>query len=109
MLRALVLLWVTVLAGCASSGQQQTHSHHLDEYCYTKERIEINNNETVNSNTVVECNDNVIDRIVVKQAGLAENCGISQFQQKIGGKIEYRQAITCQFPDGSWDIIGNLN
>lgn len=108
MIRFLLLIGTVALVGCASSKEPITKSYDLDDYCYTNERIEVNNDQKVNSNTVIECTDNPFDRVVVKRAGIAENCGISVFQQNLGGKVEFRKAITCQYPDGSWDIIGNI-
>lgn len=95
-----------VLSGCSSTPVTASAD---DQYCYTSSETTLRDRETVSSVTTVKCNDDPVERIAVNRAGLASNCGISEFHQRIGGKIVWKKAITCQLPDGSWDIIGNLN
>lgn len=76
-----------------------------NQYCYTKETVEIINNERVSSKTVLECNDNRIEKLVAKQAGMAKNCGTVQFEKVRGNSYVPRHAIYCQRPDGSWDVV----
>lgn len=97
-----------VITGC-SSAPVSKYSVEDDQYCYTSSETTLRDRETVSSVTTVKCNDDPVQRVAVNRAGLASNCGISEFHQRIGGKIVWKKAITCQLPDGSWDIIGNLD
>jgi hypothetical protein len=76
-----------------------------DQYCYTKETVEIVNGERVSSKTVIECNDNKIEKLITKQAGQAKNCGTAQFEKVRGNSYVPRHAIYCQRPDGHWDVV----
>lgn len=76
-----------------------------NQYCYTKETIEVINGERVSSKTVVECNDNRIEKLVAKQAGMAKNCGTAQFDKIKGNAYVPRHSIFCQRPDGHWDVV----
>jgi hypothetical protein len=97
-----ILLSVAVLTGCASS---QHYEAQRPSYCETSSKYTLKDGEQSSSETVVECTDSQIDRLVVKQAGLAKNCGEFLYWTRRGGYDVQRKGISCQKPDGSWEIV----
>ena len=91
-----------MLSGCSSAPRYEAQQ---PAYCTTSETINVQNGSTVNSNTRIECTDNQVDRLVVKRAGLADNCGTYTYWTKRGGRDVQRQGVSCQRPDGSWEIL----
>lgn len=97
-----ILLTGSLLAGCSSAPHYEAER---PAYCTTSETIDVQNGNTVNSNTRIECTDDQVNRLVVKRAGLATNCGKYTYWTKRGGRDVQRQGVSCQRPDGSWEIL----
>jgi len=99
-----LLLFVSALAlvGCSSAPKYQAEK---PQYCYTKEVIVKDSDGTVASRTVVECNDNQVQRLFQVQSGMAPNCGEFTYWMRIGGRDVQRKGVSCQKPDGSWEIV----
>ena len=53
------------------------------------------------------CSDNQLDRITIKQAGLASNCGEYVYYINLNGKAVAQHGIACQKFDGRWEIVNN--
>lgn len=51
------------------------------------------------------CNDNKIDRIAIKQAGIAQNCGQYSYYITLGGKAVEQSGIACKRFDGHWEVL----
>lgn len=98
----LVLIVLAIVAGCSSSPKYQAEK---PQYCYTKQEIVTDSNGQVSSKTVVECNDNQVERLFQVQSGMAPNCGTFTYWMQIGGQNVQRQGVSCQKPDGSWEIV----
>lgn len=93
---------VIALAGCSSAPKVQAQK---PQYCYTSQTIQTENGEKVNSRTQVECTDDQVKRLTVARIGIGSNCGYFNGWMKQGGRdVQYR-AISCQLPDGSWEIV----
>lgn len=93
---------LVALSGCSSAPKVQAQK---PQYCYTSQTINTQNGERVNSNTTLECTDDQVKRLVVARAGLGKNCGYFNGWMKKGGHdVQYR-AISCQLPDGSWEVL----
>ena len=91
------------LGGCSA-----TTTPKLDtaQYCYTDEKIEVNNNnKVVSSDTVVECSDKPKVRHFVKDAGIARKCRPYQTVVNIRGTQKNVQGFLCQFPNGTWQAV----
>jgi hypothetical protein len=65
------------------------------------------NGSVVNRESVstVECTDNTIKRLFQVQSGMAPNCGEFLYWTQIGGRNVQRKGISCQRPDGNWEIV----
>jgi uncharacterized protein YcfL len=91
-----------LIVGCSSSPKVVAEK---PQYCFTSQTIVTKNGEKVQSETVVECTDDQIKRIAQKRLGSSASCGEFTYWMKIGGRDVQRKGISCQKPDGSWEII----
>ena len=94
---------LTVLTGCSSSPKIQAQK---PQYCNTSQLIKKTNNDTVNSETTVECTDDQIKRLAVVKAGLASNCGYSTSVMQLQGKYVEYKVLGCAILNSRGDIVG---
>jgi hypothetical protein len=91
---------IALLTGCSSAPKQTA-----GQYCHTSQEIRLKDNERVSSETLVKCNDDPVERVVIKRAGIAQNCGEYTYWMTLNGKPVERKAISCQKWNGTWEII----
>ena len=104
MLRMLLLIaTASMITACA--GKQATLASADPQYCYTVERIVIDNGQTVNSKTVLDCSDKPRVEHFVKDTGIAKTCRPYQQIVSIRGREKNVQGFLCQFADGSWQAV----
>ncbi len=101
-MRILALVVATLLVGCSSTPKVVAQK---PQYCHTSQTIKTQNGERVNSETVVECTDDQIKKLFQVRSGMAPNCGEFTYWMKLGGHDVQRKGISCQKPDGSWEIV----
>ena len=98
----IALVGALIIAGCSSAPKVQAQK---PQYCYTSQTIVTENGEKVRSQTQVDCTDDQVKRVTVARVGIGSNCGYFNGWMKRGGQdVQYR-AISCQLPDGSWEIV----
>jgi hypothetical protein len=97
-----LLAVVMSLVGCSSAPKMQAQK---PQYCHASQTIKTQNGERVNSETTVECTDDQIKKLFQVRSGMAPNCGEYTYWMKIGGHDVQRKGISCQKPDGSWEIV----
>lgn len=98
----LLLASILALTGCSSAPKVVAQK---PQYCYTSQTIVTTNGEKVNSRTQVDCTDDQVKRLTVARVGIGSNCGYFNGWMKKGGHdVQYR-AISCQLPDGSWEVV----
>lgn len=100
---AILVAGLVFLGGCASTQTQVVAEK--PQYCHTSEDILLKNGETVSSVTRVECTDDDIKKLFQVKSGMAPNCGEFLYWMKIGGYDVQRKGVSCQRPDGSWEIV----
>lgn len=93
---------VIALTGCSSSPKVVAQK---PQYCHTSQTIINKDGERVTSTTTVECTDDQIKRLFEVRSGLAPNCGVYSYWMQIGGNDVKRKGISCQKPDGTWEVI----
>jgi hypothetical protein len=98
----LLLASVMALTGCSSAPKVQAQK---PQYCYTSQTIQTQNGERVDSRTTVECTDDQIKRLFEVKSGMAPKCGEFLYWMNLGGRDVQRKGISCQKPDGSWEIV----
>ena len=100
---ALLITSAYLLTACAST--QQVVEAEKPQYCHTTEQIVVENGKKVDSITTVECTDDSIKRLFQIKSGMAPNCGEYTYWMKIGGQDVQRRGVSCQKPDGTWEIV----
>ena len=98
----LALSCVMAMSGCSSAPKAVAQK---PQYCHTSQTIKTVNKETVNSETTLECTDDDIKRIATARLGMSANCGEFTYWMQIGGRDVQRKGVSCQKPDGSWEIV----
>lgn len=101
-MKLLLFLPILALVGCSTGPKYQAEK---PQYCYTSQTIVTQNNEKVDSLTVVDCTDDQIKRLAEPRIGLSANCGEFTYWMKQGGRDVQRKGVSCQKPDGSWEIV----
>ena len=100
---ALLITGAVLLTACASTKAPVVAEK--PQYCHTSQEIAIKDGDAVDSVTVVECTDDEIKRLFQVRSGIAPNCGYFDYWTRIGGKDVLRKGISCQKPDGTWEIV----
>ena len=100
---ALILTSAILLTACAST--QAPVVAEKPQYCHTSQEIAVKDGKTVDSVTVVECTDDEIKRLFQVKSGMAPNCGEFTYWMKIGGHDVQKRGVSCQKPDGTWEIV----
>ena len=98
----LTLACVLALSGCSSAPVVKAQK---PQYCYTSQTIQTENRSVVNSKTTLECTDDQIKRLAEVRLGMAANCGEFIYYMRQGSYDVERKGISCQKPDGSWEIV----
>lgn len=99
----IIFLYIVIaLVGCSSAPKVQAQK---PQYCHTSQAILTQNGEKVESATLVECTDDQIKRLTASRAGFSPYCGEFTYWMQIGGRDVQRKGISCQKPDGSWEVV----
>lgn len=94
------------LVGCSNTPKVTAQK---PQYCHTNQTIAVQNGEKVDSITVLECTDDQIKRVSTARLGMSKNCGyFTGWMRKGNQDVQYR-AISCQLPDGSWEVVDTFN
>jgi type IV pilus biogenesis protein CpaD/CtpE len=102
----IAILAALALTACSSSPKVVAQK---PQYCHTSQSIAVQNGKTVDSVTLVECTDDQVKRVTTARLGMSKNCGYFTGWMKKGNQdVQYR-AISCQLPDGSWEIVDTYN
>ena len=107
MYKLLLIVAVAITAtGCSSAPKVKAKS---EQFCDLKtETVSIRRDGKVVDEKSVEvmvCNDNRIQRLFQVQSGMAPNCGEFTYWMTIGGKNVQRKGVSCQRPDGNWEVV----
>jgi len=110
--RAKEILWPVVIIGfllIVAIG----NSHAAEPVCdlKTKTVSTTASDGTVKTSKVevMECNDNTIKRLFQVQSGMAPNCGEFIYYMRQGNYDVQRKGISCQKPNGSWEIVNTVS
>jgi len=101
---ALLLVGAILLTACASTNEPIVKAE-KPQYCNTTEHITVENGKKVDSKTIVECTDDRIKKLFQVKSGMAPNCGEFTYWMKKGGHDVQRKGVSCQKPDGTWEIV----
>jgi len=102
----LTVATIAVATGCSSAPKVKAKS---EQFCDLKTHTVLikKDGKVVDEKTieVMECNDNRIQRLFQVQSGMAPNCGEFTYWTMIGGKNVQRKGVSCQRPDGNWEVV----
>ena len=102
----LIVAVAVTVTGCGSAPKVKAKS---EQFCDLKtETVSIRRDGKVVDEKSVEvmiCNDNRIQRLFQVQSGMAPNCGEFTYWMTIGGKNVQRKGVSCQRPDGNWEVV----
>lgn len=97
---------VMTVTGCSSAPKVKAKS---EQYCDLKTHtVQVRKHGKVvdeRSIEVMECNDNRIQRLFQVQSGMAPSCGEFTYWTMMGGKNVQRKGVSCQRPDGNWEVV----
>ena len=99
---AIAMVGLALITGCSST---PTIVAKKPQYCHTSQDIYVQDGSTVKSQTHIECTDDDIKRLFQVKSGMAPNCGEFKYWMKIGGRDVQRKGVSCQKPDGTWEIV----
>lgn len=101
-MKTLILVGISlVLAGCSSAPKQTAQA----PYCYTYQDIQLKDNERVSSDTRLRCSDNPVDRIAIRNYGIAPQCGEYKYLMTLQGRVVERRGYACQKLDGTYEVV----
>lgn len=96
-----ILVLALIMAGCSSAPKQTTQA----PYCYTNQDIRVKDGERVSSDTRLQCSDNPVERMAIRNYGISPHCGEYKYQMTIQGQIVTRRGYACQKIDGTYEIV----
>ena len=103
-MKPLVILLTLTVIGCSSAPKGPAKP-----YCYTAQEIRTKNGSTVSSETLLQCTDDPIEKVTVKRAGVAKNCGLYTYTVTLNGRPTEQRGLACEKFDGNWEIIPNYH
>jgi hypothetical protein len=104
--KGLLLLILAALSGCAA-GPKPVRS---EQFCDLKTVTNVNRNaqgEIIDqsSNEVLVCSDSAVERVTIKQAGIAKNCQEYTYYVTLRGQSVEQRGISCEKFNGNWEIL----
>jgi acylphosphatase len=100
---ALIMAGLILLTvGCSSTPKVVAKK---PQYCHTSSEHKLKDGSVASSEVVVECTDDDIKRLFQVKSGMSPYCGEFRYWTKMGGQDVQRKGISCQRPDGSWEIV----
>jgi surface antigen len=104
----LMCILIGLLSGCSST-QPMARS---EQFCDLKTVTDVQRDLEgkiigQKSNERMVCSDNRIDRIVIKQAGMAKNCGEYTYYITLHNRSVEQRGLACEKFNGNWEIIPN--
>ena len=103
MFRAIVIAGVVFLVGCSSAPKQSKLVS--NQYCHTSQTIVTENKETVNSQTLVKCTDDPIEKYAPARLGLAKDCIETYLPVNRGGRVIQEKIYACRKLNGVYDVV----
>ena len=106
MLKYLLLSLIII----SSTGCTTTPDYHDYDapYCYTDQTIKMQQGQTVDSETVLECTDRPGNQMEIARAGIDKGCEEFWYNETRWGKRTQVRGVRCEKLDGSWEIL-NIN
>lgn len=103
----LAIFTAITLTGC-STYEPLTQAN--EQFCHLSTKTIITKDasgQIVDSKTqdVMRCNDDRLSHLLQPRIGMAPTCGVYTYWTQIGGRNVQRKGISCQRPDGGWEVV----
>lgn len=98
---AIVTLGLAVLTGCSTAKQINYQS----PYCYTDQTITKDGDNTVASQTVVECTDRPGQQTAIQRAGIDASCKEFWYNETRWGTRQRVRGVMCEKLNGTYEIV----
>lgn len=89
------------IAGCSSTPKPVVDT----AACYINQDIRVKDGERVSSSTRVQCSDNPVDRLAMRNYGISPHCGEYKYYMTLQGKVVERRGYACQKMDGTYEVV----
>lgn len=99
-MRWLLLAGAFAFAGCST----QQHNY-TGQYCYTDQVIVKDGENTVSSQTVLQCTDRPGQQALIQRAGIDASCREFWYDEKRNGRFVKQRGVACEKFDGSLEIV----
>jgi hypothetical protein len=103
----IILIYAAIaLTGCSSAPRKQAS----EQFCDLRSQTDVSYDNAGNvvkqrTKDVMVCSDNQIDKVAIRQAGIAQNCGEYIYYIQLGGKTVEQRGIACKKFNGAWEVI----
>lgn len=98
-------LWLPLLATSILTACSSTEYNYQPQYCYTDQTITMQNKETVNSETTLQCTDRPGQQVYMQRAGVDKGCSEFFYTEYRNGKANKQRGVQCEKPDGTWEVL----
>ena len=95
------ILFAIILSACSSSPKQTSQA----PYCYTNQDIKVQNGERISSETRLQCSDNPVERMAIRNYGISPHCGEYKYLMTLNGQLVERRGYACQKLDGTYEVV----
>lgn len=101
-----MMLAIFFLSGCSSAPRKQPN----EQFCDLRSQTDVSydkDGQIINQRTkdVMVCSDNQIEKVAIRKAGIAQNCGEYIYYIQLGGNMVEQRGIACKKFNGAWEVI----
>lgn len=108
MIRYITALAIAGLVGCSSNPKMTASEQFCDLKTVTKVQRDSQGNVTSQrTEEIMVCADNKIERVAIKKAGIAQNCGEYTYYVTLNNKSVQQKGLACEKFNGNWEVIPN--
>lgn len=97
-----MVIAISLLSGCSSTPKT---AELRPQYCYTNQVIDVENGQTVSSQTRVECTDDRTKQLFQARSGIAKDCQEFYYVMPLKGQMVERKGYACQKFSGTSEIF----
>lgn len=108
MIKIGLALAVVAIAGCSSNPKLAAS----EQFCDLKTVTNVQRDSAggiigQKTSEVMVCSDNKIERMAIKKAGIAQNCGEYTYYVTLNNRAVQQRGLACEKFNGNWEIIPN--
>ena len=106
-MKSVIALIAVGVVGCSSYNPPP-----MAQVCDIKSEMVVNKDSKGNithqgTKQTMICSDSNIERMAIKQSGIAKNCGEYTYYVTLKGQPIEQRGLACEKFNGNWEIISN--